>query len=1104
LVYWQFITGKYNGKNDSIDIWARSDQDEKKKLSIMGFEPYMYVPASDKVPESADWIRRVEQGYVSMLNENLQKIVVTDPLMVRDHRSDFTKHYEADINFIQRFLIDTDIWSCFETNSRNTTIPYTQLKKVDKIISPLVVFMDIEVRVKGRFPNPRVPTNPVIACTFWNSRNKIYITLVYDDRYKVDAQVQVSDTWHVWYYTTPEKVGYAIREYLEFIKPDIITGWNIRFDWEYYNAWAKWALHSTLDLQDIGAELFDLLEGYKKAKPDLGFRLKEVVVREGIIRPKDMISESFAIEMYEDKTTRDNFITYNKKDVEYCVKLDRGFVQVETGEYIQYNFIEDYWNQKNFVGLADINYTLLHTKRHDPLWLRMAHKLRIVLPSQPESGEEEEGLEYGGVVFNPPVGIYPDLTIVDMSRYYPTILLSFPKETSPDIWGLIGVAVITFLSDERTKWDNEVKKYKQGTSEYTIAKLHQTVAKAFLSGAWGYFASPISRIYSKEKADFVLKTAGTGLVRMRDKATQIGHTTRYGDSVSSDTPVLVNKNEKTEYVPIEDVFIAPLTTFESHFDVKGLKILSDNGWSVIKHIYRHKVKKKMYRILTRESYIECTEDHSLVINGKEVKPDTLSIGDKIDLVSVPILEENEVDGDIAWLVGFYLAEGSCFGFKEEYGLKRIWKISNPDEALLFKCKEILHNKLGLETKILDTMMSSNVFTLVPIGNQKAVYELFKVWCHTKTGRKKIPSFILNGNKKQEFINGLWDGDGSQDKCTKILKISLEDKCIVSGLCELLKSVGNMYSLGIRGDKPNIIRLKIIRDKSDARIKAGNIIKKIVDFTTNAYVYDVETENHHFVGGIGNVLLHNTDSVFIEAQMEEVDSLVTNLNEELKIWADEMGITETARFKIKEDRYAKATLFLPFEKAQRGVKKHYAQWIIREGDKPVDYILIKGLEAVRGNTSEITRKVQKEVLEAVLRGNTGGLIDRLQGLVKGIKTNVFELDDITIPVNLSLDFIGKDIKQEYYVGAYYNNAYLKEGIIPEDHVRFFKVKSTGSLPSTRWVSYLDSSVITKNNIIPDYDWIIDRTLRSPCERILQAVGISWDNIEGFKNASDIFA
>ncbi|WP_394352630.1 hypothetical protein, partial [Candidatus Nitrosotalea sp. FS] len=33
---------------------------------------------------------------------------------------------------------------------------------------------------------------------------------------------------------------------------------------------------------------------------------------------------------------------------------------------------------------------------------------------------------------------------------------------------------------------------------------------------------------------------------------------------------------------------------------------------------------------------------------------------------------------------------------------------------------------------------------------------------------------------------------------------------------------------------------------------------------SGYVYDLETKNHHFCGGLGNVLLHNTDSLFLKA------------------------------------------------------------------------------------------------------------------------------------------------------------------------------------------------------------------------------------------------
>jgi DNA polymerase elongation subunit (family B) len=38
---------------------------------------------------------------------------------------------------------------------------------------------------------------------------------------------------------------------------------------------------------------------------------------------------------------------------------------------------------------------------------------------------------------------------------------------------------------------------------------------------------------------------------------------------------------------------------------------------------------------------------------------------------------------------------------------------------------------------------------------------------------------------------------------------------------------------------------------------------------------------------------------------------------------------------------------------------------------------------------------------------------------------------------------------------------------------------------------------------DLDWVIERTIRSPLERILEAVGISWENVLGAENVNDLF-
>jgi DNA polymerase elongation subunit (family B) len=39
------------------------------------------------------------------------------------------------------------------------------------------------------------------------------------------------------------------------------------------------------------------------------------------------------------------------------------------------------------------------------------------------------------------------------------------------------------------------------------------------------------------------------------------------------------------------------------------------------------------------------------------------------------------------------------------------------------------------------------------------------------------------------------------------------------------------------------------------------IKKMLEIPYTGYVYDLTTENHHFAAGIGNLVVHNTDSVF---------------------------------------------------------------------------------------------------------------------------------------------------------------------------------------------------------------------------------------------------
>ena len=54
-------------------------------------------------------------------------------------------------------------------------------------------------------------------------------------------------------------------------------------------------------------------------------------------------------------------------------------------------------------------------------------------------------------------------------------------------------------------------------------------------------------------------------------------------------------------------------------------------------------------------------------------------------------------------------------------------------------------------------------------------------------------------------------------------------------------------------------------------KNKNVIKKITHIQYKGYVYDLTTENHHFAAGVGNMIVHNTDSVFFKFNLTDKET-----------------------------------------------------------------------------------------------------------------------------------------------------------------------------------------------------------------------------------------
>jgi DNA polymerase elongation subunit (family B) len=117
----------------------------------------------------------------------------------------------------------------------------------------------------------------------------------------------------------------------------------------------------------------------------------------------------------------------------------------------------------------------------------------------------------------------------------------------------------------------------------------------------------------------------------------------YGDSVVGDTPILFrNKNTKEVIIKTIDTLATSwksynefkidqvnLTDKEQNksTEIDNLEVWTDFGWSNINRIIRHKTDKKIFRIITKDSAVDVTEDHSLISkNGKYLTPKQCVIG----------------------------------------------------------------------------------------------------------------------------------------------------------------------------------------------------------------------------------------------------------------------------------------------------------------------------------------------------------------------------------------------------------------------------------------------------------------------------------------------
>jgi DNA polymerase elongation subunit (family B) len=660
----------------------------------------------------------------------------------------------------------------------------------------------------------------------------------------------------------------------------------------------------------------------------------------------------------------------------------------------------------------DINFRGQQIKIYTQI-LRKARELNYVVEDTGNNVCRDEDAEYQGAhVVDPQVGHYEDpIVTLDFASLYPSIMRTWnlspdtlvrggcltPSAKIPNtehtfVRASVRRGLLPLILDELLAERKRVRKLMASCSDPLQRSLlngSQLALKISANSCYGFTGSTKGVMTCIEVAE---STTGAGRHIIHETSTAIerewpGSSVVYGDSVTGDTALVVRRDGGAistsrfdELVP-EEAWSADETRPEKETAPVplGLEVWSDRGFTPVLRLVRHRCEKPVVRVLTHTGLVDCTTDHSLVrSDGTEVRPEELSLGDSLlhakdgDLLRATSRydEPGSLAGE-AFAMGLFAAGGFCGYYNCFSGRKVTWVIDNTDRSILAEAAM----GLPFATSVLDRMESSGVYKLVAKGSVAAVVDRYRQLFYNKHREKRIPSEILCAplSVVAEFWRGFHAGHGSRAEQSrqKICHLDQKGKEIVTGLWILGRRLGMKVSLTDRADKANVFRMTL-SDLAVRRRRPACGIKKIrAPRHEGGFVYDLETANHHFHVGPGDLVVHNTDSCFVrlpEADRAGSAQEVFDLGERM---ADR--VTQIFASLSEEKSYVELEMEKYFKPLVLYKKKRYAGLCFEDPKKP-GKMCAKGIEMVRRDAAPLLRRTQKEVLEAlVVRSDIDGAI-----------------------------------------------------------------------------------------------------------------------------------
>ncbi len=417
----------------------------------------------------------------------------------------------------------------------------------------------------------------------------------------------------------------------------------------------------------------------------------------------------------------------------------------------------------------------------------------------------------------------------------------------------------------------------------------------------------------------------------------------------------------------------------------------------------------------------------------------------------------------------------------------------------------------------------------------------------------IDVYILRKAKEMNFVlpsKGKMKDDGEQFEGATVFapRKGLHKNCIVLDLTSLYPMVmmtGNMSPdtkdpegeimapTGVRFRKSPDGMVRSIQAEFFASRKEMKRMRGTFDFGSRDYkLYDmkqnvVKVLMNSYYGVSGNsafrlydkeigasvtsvgreILKHNKKLIEeegLEVIMGDTDSCVAPVDEAL----GREGTIALARMLEKKlnDSYpgfAKSCLnadvsyfSVKFEKLYErffsgGRKKRYAGLLVWKEGKDVKEVDVVGYEMKRSDTPLVTKGVQKMLIEKVLNGDTYENIRKEVSLVLRVyRADGYTLDEIGIPGGIGKSLDEYENPDAQVRGCIYANnhfgANFGRGSKPK---RIYIKRVPSQYPRTDVICFEYGDQVP-DGFVPDKELMIEKTIRGPLERIMEALDWDW--------------